>query len=86
LEEKGIAKRWSGTRAVAYDGFPTLGPVYPDGQKVEKARVTTHLGSGGVSFATGAVSVSQAFAHENSESTFIQEALTFGDSKRTPKE
>lgn len=86
LEEKGIAKRWVGTRAVAYDGFPTLGPVYHEGQKVENGRVTTHLGSGGVSFAPATISVSQASVNETSENTFIKQVLTFGDSKRTPKE
>jgi len=63
LEEQGVAKRWVGTRAVAYDGFPTLGDVFYAGRTerpVENARCTTHLGSGGVSFAPAAVIFSRA--------------------------
>ncbi len=62
LENKGIAKRWVGIRAVAYDGFPTLGCVFNQetGHPVENARTTTHLGSGGVSFAPAAVLFSRA--------------------------
>lgn len=60
LEEKGIAKRDVGSRAVAYDGFPTMGRVFINGVPVKNARVTTGLGSGGVSFAPAAVSASQS--------------------------
>ncbi|MDR3490793.1 MAG: GNAT family N-acetyltransferase [Gammaproteobacteria bacterium] len=55
LEEKNIAKRWVGTRAVAYDGFPTVGNVYNADGKLSNARTTTHLGSGGASFSPAAV-------------------------------
>lgn len=51
LEKAGIAKRWVGRRAVAYDGFPTLGALYHQGILVQNASTTTHLGSGGGSFA-----------------------------------
>src|SRR5260221_2097533 len=55
LEEKKIATRWVGTRAVAYDGFPTLGNVYNTNGKITNARMTTHLGSAGVSFSPAVV-------------------------------
>ncbi len=59
LEQKGIAKRWAGTRAVVFDGFPSLGTAYKaDGTEIDNALVTTHLGSGGVSFGPAAVAVS----------------------------
>ena len=48
LEDKEIARRWVGRRAVAFDGFPTIGPLYSNSRKVTNARCTTHLGSGGV--------------------------------------
>lgn len=64
LVDKGIAKRWVGTRAVAYDGFPTLGNLYVQEYdeliEVENARTTTHLGSGGGSFGPAAVVFSRA--------------------------
>ena len=61
LEKNKIARRWVGTRAVAYDGFPTLGDLYlqKNGNKILNARATTHLGSGGVSFSLGAVDLSR---------------------------
>jgi glycine/D-amino acid oxidase-like deaminating enzyme len=60
LEDKQIADRWVGTRAVSYDGFPTLGAAYTkDGKKISNARITTHLSSGGVSFSPAAVAVSR---------------------------
>lgn len=55
LEDVGIAQRWVGIRAVAYDGFPTWGNLYKNDTKIVNARTTTHLGSGGVSFAPAAV-------------------------------
>ena len=62
LEKTGIARRWVGRRAVAYDGFPTVGNVYvkeqvmhegtkPKVLRVANANVRTHFGSGGGSFA-----------------------------------
>lgn len=62
LVENRIAKRWVGTRAVAFDGSPTLGSLYKqsDGSEVTNAHVTTHLGSGGASFAPAAVDASRA--------------------------
>lgn len=61
LEARGIATRWVGTRAVAYDGVPNLGRVRKaDGTLLTNARVTTALGSGGVSFVLGAVAASRA--------------------------
>lgn len=60
LEQKGIAKRDVGSRAVAYDNVPMLGRIFKAGTAVENARVTTGLGSGGVSFAPAAVQASQS--------------------------
>lgn len=68
LESLGIAQRWVGTRAVAYDGFPTVGSIRTqDGEMVINAHATTHLGSGGVSFAPAAVTTSQAFQDTDSD-------------------
>ncbi len=65
--EKGIAKRWAGVRAAPYDGFATLGLTYTEqGAKVDNAIVTTHLGSGGVSFGPAAVTASWAAYDGNS--------------------
>lgn len=80
LENKGVANRWVGRRAVAYDGFPTLGTLYHNGQAVDNARCTTHLGSGGVSFGPAAVHISRS-------STAISDTLTgkvleYADSRR----
>lgn len=82
LEAKGIAKRWVGRRAVAYDGFPTLGALYSSNHKVSNARCTTHLGSGGVSFGPGAVFISRN-SEQNTNDAFINKVLTYGDSRRT---
>jgi hypothetical protein len=63
LEKKGLLTRWVGKRAVAYDGIPTMGRLYANFKNrsyvVANARCTTHLGSGGVSFAPAAVLVSR---------------------------
>lgn len=61
LEKSGIATRWVGTRAVAFDNSPTLGPLYnaETELQVTNARTTTHLGSGGVSFGPAAVFASR---------------------------
>lgn len=81
LEDKGIACRWVGRRAVAYDGFPTMGSLYCNNHKVSNARCTTHLGSGGVSFGPGAVFISRA-SELDSQDAFIQKILKYADSKR----
>lgn len=83
LEDKGIARRWVGRRAVAYDGFPTLGSLYCCDCKVSNARCTTHLGSGGVSFGPGAVFISRSSEHDSNDA-FVQKILTYADSRRTP--
>jgi len=83
LEKKGIARRWAGRRAVAYDGFPTLGALYHNGNRVANARCTTHLGSGGVSFGPAVIAMSrQSFAPTNDP--FVQKVLTYADSRRSP--
>ena len=84
LETQGVAQRWVGTRAVAYDGFPTIGLLYKDGVVVTNARCTTHLGSGGVSFATGVVAMSKAALDESLQNdAFTQRILQYGDSSRS---
>lgn len=82
LEQKGIAHRWVGRRAVAYDGFPTYGPLYSNNRKVVNARCTTHLGSGGVSFGPASVMVSRA-SEKGTDDAFIKKVLMYADSKRT---
>ncbi len=69
-----------GRRAVAYDGFPTLGELFINGHKIKNARCTTHMGSGGVSFAPAAVQVSQNF--EQTDDPFTMKVLQYADSKR----
>lgn len=81
LEEKGIAHRWVGRRAVAYDGFPTIGSLYYNNLKVGNARCTTHLGSGGVSFGPGAVFISRSSEKDNNDA-FVQKILMYADSRR----
>lgn len=102
LVAAGIAKRWVGTRAVAFDGSPTLGSIYKqsDGSEVANAHATTHLGSGGASFAPAAVDASRAaigapsasmmfrnMPHEEHKS-LLEKTLTdmfvFSSSKRKP--
>lgn len=82
LEKNGLAIRWVGRRAVTYDGFPTLGSLYLNNRKVSNARCTTHLGSGGVSFGPGAVSISRC-SEQNVEDPFVNKILNYGDSRRT---
>jgi hypothetical protein len=60
LENKQYIERWIGIRAVAYDGCPTLGVLFKEGKPISNARTTTHLGSGGVSFAPAAVQASRS--------------------------
>lgn len=83
LERNGIAERWVGTRAVAYDGFPTLGAVYHKENKVNNARCTTHLGSGGGSFSPGSVLVSRKALDKESElDQSTQDVLQYASSNR----
>lgn len=84
LEDKGIANRWVGRRAVAYDGFPTFGPLYKNNKRVVNARCTTHMGSGGVSFAPGAVFMSRS-SLKSSNDALTQKVLTYADSRRSAK-
>lgn len=83
LEDQGVLERWVGRRAVAYDGFPTLGSLYQGDVKVTNARCTTHLGSGGVSFAPAAVLVSRSL-DKNTQNEFTEKVLRYADSKRHP--
>ncbi len=80
LEDKGIAKCNVGSRAVAFDGVPTMGQVFKDGDLIENARVTTGLGSGGVSFAPAAVLASQSANSNNPDPI-----LNYASSSRIPE-
>ena len=83
METQGIATRWVGTRAVSAEGFPTLGRLFHQQRPVVNARTTTHLGSGGVSFAPAAVTVSRAADEEKSTpDDFTSSVLSFSDSRR----
>lgn len=84
LENNGIAKRWAGVRAVAFDGFPTLGTAYTvDGVAIDNAIVTTHLGSGGGSFGPAAVAVSCSAAEKNgTRSPLVGSVLHFAQATR----
>ncbi|HEX2977955.1 MAG TPA: FAD-dependent oxidoreductase [Candidatus Babeliales bacterium] len=84
LESRGIAHRWVGTRAVAYDGFPSVGHVYHENCKVINARCTTHLGSGGVSFCHGAAAASRSIFDDSVlPPDLIKRITRFGDSSRS---
>ncbi len=84
LEQKEIAKRWAGVRAVVFDGFPTLGTAYTaDGTKIDNAIITTHLGSGGVSFGPAAVAVSCSTRDKDTPKTpFMETVSAFAKSNR----
>jgi hypothetical protein len=82
LELRNIATRWAGVRSVVYDGFPTLGYARKDGETVENARCTTHLGSGGGSFSPAAVIISRNALTETRDE-FTQKILDYGNSART---
>lgn len=88
LEAKNIAKRWAGVRAVVFDGFPTLGiAIKEDGTPIENATVTTHLGSGGVSFGPAAVAVSCAARDSKArENPLVEKVLNFSNSSRVAME
>lgn len=82
LEEEDIVWRLVGRRAVPYDGFPTIGLLYCNNRKVNNARCTTHLGSGGVSFGPGAVFISRS-SEQSTNDAFVQKILMYADSRRT---
>lgn len=88
LESKGVAQRWAGVRAVVFDGFPTLGTAHrADGTPLENAIVTTHLGSGGVSFGPAAVAVSCSANQQSSlRDPFLSTVLNFAQATRTALE
>lgn len=67
-----------------YDGFPTLGYLYKDGVKIENARCTIHLGSGGGSFAPAAVFISRS-AMNAEHDAFEERILQYADSSRNAK-
>ena len=87
LVQKRIARVWVGARAVAYDGFPTLGRLYVESQPIANVRAVTHLGSGGVSFGPAAVLMGQAITEgkdmllESNQGLFTS-VREFSDSRR----
>ncbi|MDP3558847.1 MAG: hypothetical protein Q8R79_00670 [Legionellaceae bacterium] len=85
LELHHIAERWAGSRAVAYDGFLTVGSVYNHEGRVSNARCTTQLGSGGASLSHAAVLVSRSsmFIEQSTSPDLTEKVLTYGDSQRT---
>lgn len=83
LLQKGLLKRWVGRRAVAYDGFPTLGALYRSGRKIPNGRCTTHLGSAGVAFAPAAILMSRQY--DNPKDDFAKTILAFADARREPR-
>lgn len=83
LENENIAKRWVGTRAVTYDGFPTLGSLYKGNTCIQNARTTTGLGSGGASFSPACVQISQASLQQVVEDPFVSKVLNLTSSTRS---
>jgi hypothetical protein len=82
LEEKGIVKRWVGTRAVAFDGFPTFGNLFNDKNRVTNARCTTHLGSAGASFAPATVLMSRLSQTPDAIDQQTKTLINYADSRR----
>ncbi|MGQ3891274.1 FAD-dependent oxidoreductase [Legionella sp. CNM-4043-24] len=82
LEEQQLATRWVGSRAVAYDGFPTIGPLYNEEGKIQNGRCTTHLGSGGSSFSHASILASRQ--SDLIDPKLVADVLDFGDTRRGP--
>lgn len=87
--EKAI--RWVGTRAVTFDGVPTVSHLYlSNGEKVKNGVVVTSLGSGGVSFGPAAAVMayslygdSKNFSNQfNLDPTLTKTVLKYADSAR----
>lgn len=87
LERRGMLTRWVGSRACAFDGFPTGPDLYTQaGEKTENGSCITHLGSGGVSCGPGMVRASHARMFKTSEektNKLIEQLHTYADSRRT---
>jgi len=81
-ESHGIAQRWAGVRAVAYDGFPTIGFLDHRGTKIENARCTTHAESGGAFFGPE-VTVMSRLTMNGPIDNFSRCILESGSSMRT---
>lgn len=84
LERLGIADRWVGSRGVAFDGFPTVGPLHSvEHGLIANARTTTHAGSGGVSFGPVLVKLSRSTLFASSLPQELKEkAIAFADPQR----
>lgn len=80
-----LAEHSAGTRSVVFDGFPTLGLAYrADGVEIDNAIVTTHLGSGGVSFAPAVVAVShRAKDQQEKDDALVGHVLNYSKSNRS---
>lgn len=89
LENAGIAKRWVGVRAVAYDQYPTVGSLYTtQGNRIINASVVTHAGSGGGSCAPILVYLNSLLMRNDFDglpSQQLQEAAYYARSNRTPE-
>jgi hypothetical protein len=88
LEKDGYIKRWVGTRAVAYDGFPTLGYLYhkENGHKIENGFVNTHAGSGGNAFAPGVCETNYQITRSPKLDECLELIAKYSSSARTPFE
>lgn len=76
LKKEGIAKRWVGSRAVAFDGFPTLGHIAPNASCIGQA------GSGGGSFAHGLVRTLFKLVKPHQQE-LMRTTLEYGNPERT---
>jgi len=84
LQNRGIAECWVGVRSVYYDGVPVLGEVFTkEGKRIDNARATTGLGSGGVSFGPACVRISMESRKEVTGG-FVSEILRYASSTREP--
>lgn len=90
LEKAGIAKRWVGIRAVAYDQYPTVGCLYTNqGDMVTNASVVTHAGSGGGSCAPALVYINSLLMRSDPSmlpSKLLQDAAYYARSDRMPRD
>jgi len=85
LEQQHIAERWVGTRAVTYDGFPTIDNAFSNNRVVENGYVATHLGSGGVSFSHAVVVTSRSLMEViPPNNKVINQTLQFSGARRKP--